>query len=43
MLSSSPPSPFPTRYVDPRDYEKEADHIRGSLKEIPPLIRNDIQ
>jgi mannitol-1-/sugar-/sorbitol-6-/2-deoxyglucose-6-phosphatase len=31
-----------TRFVDPRDYEKEADYALGSLKEIPPLIRNDI-
>ena len=32
-----------TRFVDPRDYEKEADYVLGSLKEIPPLIRNNIQ
>jgi HAD superfamily hydrolase (TIGR01509 family) len=28
-----------TRFVDPRDYEKEADYVLNSLKEIPPLIR----
>jgi HAD superfamily hydrolase (TIGR01509 family) len=28
-----------TRFVDPRDYEKEADYILSSLKEIPSLIR----
>ena len=32
-----------TRFVDPRDYEKEGDYVLGSLKEIPPLIRNNIQ
>ena len=32
-----------TRFVDARDYEKEADYVLGSLKEIPPLIRNNIQ
>jgi HAD superfamily hydrolase (TIGR01509 family) len=28
-----------TRFVDPREYEKEADFVRGSLSEIPTLIR----
>jgi HAD superfamily hydrolase (TIGR01509 family) len=32
-----------TRFVDPRDYEKEADYILATLKEIPPLIRNDVR
>ena len=28
-----------TRFVDPRDYKKEADYILYSLKEIPALVR----
>jgi mannitol-1-/sugar-/sorbitol-6-/2-deoxyglucose-6-phosphatase len=28
-----------TRFVDPREYEKEADYVLGNLSEIPPLIR----
>lgn len=28
-----------TRFMDPRDYEKEADYVLGSLSEIPDLIR----
>src|SRR6267378_2515804 len=28
-----------TRFVDPHDYEKEADYLLGSLSEIPALIR----
>jgi HAD superfamily hydrolase (TIGR01509 family) len=28
-----------TRFVDPHDYEKEADYLLNSLKEIPLLIR----
>jgi len=28
-----------TRFVDPREYEKEADYVLGSLSEIPTLIR----
>lgn len=28
-----------TRFVDPREYEKEADYLLGSLSEIPALIR----
>jgi len=28
-----------TRFVDPRDYKKEADYLLGSLSEIPALIR----
>jgi HAD superfamily hydrolase (TIGR01509 family) len=30
------------RFVDPRDYEKEADYILGSLKELPELIRQQL-
>ena len=29
-----------TRFVDPRDYEKEADYLLSSLSEIPPLVRH---
>jgi mannitol-1-/sugar-/sorbitol-6-/2-deoxyglucose-6-phosphatase len=28
-----------TRFVDPREYEKEADYVLGSLSEIPTVIR----
>jgi HAD superfamily hydrolase (TIGR01509 family) len=28
-----------TRFVDPREYENEADYVLGSLSEIPTLIR----
>jgi beta-phosphoglucomutase-like phosphatase (HAD superfamily) len=28
-----------TRFVDPREYEKEADYVLGNLSEIPALIR----
>jgi 16S rRNA pseudouridine516 synthase len=28
------------RFVDPRDYEKEADYVLGNLSEIPELIRS---
>jgi beta-phosphoglucomutase-like phosphatase (HAD superfamily) len=28
-----------TRFVDPREYENEADYVLGSLSEIPGLIR----
>jgi beta-phosphoglucomutase-like phosphatase (HAD superfamily) len=28
-----------TRFVDPRDYKKEADYVLESLSEIPALIR----
>jgi beta-phosphoglucomutase-like phosphatase (HAD superfamily) len=28
-----------TRFVDSREYEKEADYVLGSLSEIPALIR----
>ena len=28
------------RFVDPREYEKEADYVVGSLKELPILIHN---
>jgi len=28
-----------TRFVDPREYEKAADYVLGSLSEIPALIR----
>ena len=27
------------RFVDPREYEKEADYVLGSLSEIPALVR----
>jgi len=27
------------RFVDPAEYEKEADYVLGSLSEIPALIR----
>jgi HAD superfamily hydrolase (TIGR01509 family) len=27
------------RFVDPREYEKEADYVLGSLKELPALVR----
>jgi 16S rRNA pseudouridine516 synthase len=29
-----------TRFVNPRDYEKEADYVLGSLSEIPALVRS---
>jgi HAD superfamily hydrolase (TIGR01509 family) len=29
-----------TRFVDPRDYEKEADYVLSSLSEIPALLRS---
>ena len=28
------------RFVDPREYEKKADYVLGSLSEIPALIRH---
>jgi HAD superfamily hydrolase (TIGR01509 family) len=28
------------RFVDPREYEKEADYVLGSLKELPTLIHS---
>jgi HAD superfamily hydrolase (TIGR01509 family) len=28
-----------TRFVDPREYEEEADYVLGSLPEIPALVR----
>jgi beta-phosphoglucomutase-like phosphatase (HAD superfamily) len=28
-----------TRFMDPREYEKEANYVLGSLSEIPALIR----
>ena len=28
-----------TRFMDPREYEKEADYVLGSLSEIPALVR----
>jgi hypothetical protein len=28
-----------TRFMDPREYEEEADYVLGSLSEIPDLIR----
>ena len=32
-----------TRFVDPGQYEINADYVLASLKEIPPLLRKDIQ
>ena len=32
-----------TRFVDPREYEREADYVLGSLAEIPSLVRNNIR
>ncbi|HEX3228391.1 MAG TPA: HAD-IA family hydrolase, partial [Pyrinomonadaceae bacterium] len=29
-----------TRFVDPGEYERDANYVLGSLKEIPTLIRN---
>ena len=29
-----------TRFLDPGEYERDADYVLGSLKEIPALIRN---
>jgi HAD superfamily hydrolase (TIGR01509 family) len=29
------------RFVDPRDYEQEADYVLSSLEKIPPLIRDN--
>jgi HAD superfamily hydrolase (TIGR01509 family) len=31
-----------TRFVDTREYEKKADYILGSLKELPTLIRKQL-
>src|ERR1043166_2826324 len=31
-----------SRFVDPREYEKESDYVLGSLSEIPALIRRVI-
>ena len=31
-----------TRFVDPREYEKHADYVLGSLKELPGLIRHHL-
>jgi HAD superfamily hydrolase (TIGR01509 family) len=30
------------RFVDPREYEKQADYLLGSLKELPALIRKQL-
>ena len=30
------------RFVDPRNYEKQADYVLGSLKDLPPLVREQI-
>lgn len=30
------------RFVDPAEYEKEADYVLGSLKELPQLIRKEL-
>jgi HAD superfamily hydrolase (TIGR01509 family) len=31
-----------TRFVDPREYENEADYVINSLKELPALIRKEL-
>jgi HAD superfamily hydrolase (TIGR01509 family) len=31
------------RFVDPAEYEKEADYLLGSLKELPQLVRKELQ
>jgi HAD superfamily hydrolase (TIGR01509 family) len=30
------------RFVDPREYEKQADHVLGSLKDLPALVRKEL-
>jgi len=30
------------RFVDPRQYEKKADYVLGSLKELPELVRKEL-
>jgi len=30
------------RFVDPAEYEKEADYVLGSLKELPQLVRKEL-
>jgi HAD superfamily hydrolase (TIGR01509 family) len=30
------------RFVDPREYEKQADYVLGSLKELPALIHREL-
>jgi HAD superfamily hydrolase (TIGR01509 family) len=30
------------RFVDPREYEKQADYVLGSLKELPALVRKEL-
>jgi HAD superfamily hydrolase (TIGR01509 family) len=38
--ASMPVAAIPDRrFVDPREYEKEADYVLGSLKELPALVR----
>jgi HAD superfamily hydrolase (TIGR01509 family) len=31
-----------TRFINPREYEKEADYVLDSLQELPALIRKDL-
>jgi len=30
------------RFVDPREYEKQADHVLANLKDLPALVRNEL-
>ena len=30
------------RFVDPREYEKKADYVLGSVKELPQLVRKEL-
>jgi hypothetical protein len=30
------------RFVDPAEYEKQADYLLGSLKELPQLVRKEL-
>jgi hypothetical protein len=44
QTGASPPfpikaSPARTRFVDPRECEKESDYLLAELSEIPPLVR----
>jgi HAD superfamily hydrolase (TIGR01509 family) len=31
-----------TRFIDPREYEKKANYVLGSLKELPALVRQQL-
>ena len=31
-----------TRFVDPREYDKQADYVLNSLKELPALVRKEL-